>query len=82
MRLIQKKQMSKKMKQRLLILSLETTGIIGFVVAAMIFVIRLGAMAKGEMPADSERLMQDLVGLGFGIGGLMSFICLACFPLE
>ena len=82
MRKIEKIKMSKKMKNRLLILCLEAAGIIGFIVAVMMFILRLGAIYKGEIPADSERLVQDIVGLVFGVGGLLSFVSLACLPVE
>ena len=78
MRRIQKN----KMKRGLLFLGLETAGLVGFIVAVMMFIARLGAVAKGEVPADAERLVQDIVAIVFGVGGLVSFVSLVCLSVE
>ncbi len=82
MRKIEKRKMSKKMKQRLLILCLETAGIIGFVVAVIMFIARLNAVANGEVPVGADRLGQDIVAISFAVGGMLSFIALSCLGCE
>lgn len=76
------KPISKKMKRKLMLLFLETTSLIGFVVAVIMFVIRLRDIANGNVPTGMERLSQDITAVFFAVGALLSHLSLACLTCE
>lgn len=76
------KPISKKTKRKLMLLFLETTSLIGFVVAVIMFVIRLRDIANGNVPTGMERLWQDITAVFFAVGALLSHLSLACLTCE